>query len=197
MLDEGKKHIDLEASLTDTHKEEAFLTLEQLQASKEALTSSGTSRNGRNRTTSNRATDTKALEASIVEIISARLIAREAEKKLKEAKCETKHFMDEYNGWKVKFPHETHDGLLQYCQSMLKPVIDYYDRLFRIEEGDYFSICKCLRASQLFNPFFLIENRNNLVKLKSLADDIVHIECNQFSDAFISCLKSEIPRLIK
>jgi hypothetical protein len=196
MLDEEKKHIDLIAALTEQHKE-ALIVLEQLQASKEALTSSGTSRTGRNRRTSNRATDTGALEALTFEIIHSRGITREAEMKLKEAKRQRKELMDEYNAWKVKFPYETHDDLLQYCQSMLQPVIEYYDRLFRVEQGDYFSIRKCLRASQLFNPFFLVENRNDIVQLNSLADDMVYFECNQFSNAFISCLKREIPRLVQ
>ena len=154
------------------HYHDAREELDRLMGIKQSLMSLGTSRNGRNRRSALRTIDSDEIESISLRIVEGEAVVEEKKIDWDKAKTNLSECVKKLDTWRNKFPHRTAISLTTYCQDKLKPVVDYYDGLFRKESGDYYIIRKCLRAAQIFNPWFLKANGSNMCLLNSLIDDI-------------------------
>ena len=92
-----------------------------------SITSGGISRSGCQRQNSARVTDVDKLELITMEITEAQFELKEVKKSLTNVKKDLDELMSLYDSWKFKFPHRTHDALLQHMKNVLKPAYDYYN----------------------------------------------------------------------
>ena len=90
-----------------------------------------------------------------MEIAEAWFELKEVKKSLTNVKKDLDELMSLYESWKFKFPHCTHDELLQHMKKVLKPAYDYLNRLFKEDGGDCCDIYKKAEACNIFNPLFL------------------------------------------
>ena len=121
--------------------------------------------------------------------------------KEKEAKDAKKEVDEARTKWCQQFPHRTRESLIKHGQDILKPVAEYYEKLFKDEDGDCYEIRKCAEAAEIFDPRFLatIENDTDIVlELHTRADKLIHFGYHrQFNAKFFSGLKREMRKLVK
>lgn len=91
--------------------------------------------------------------------------------------------------------------MIEHGKAILKPVADYYTKLFRTEGGDCSDIRQMAEACQIFDPIFLskIENETAIVtELYYLARKLEHFRYDRhFHDKFFKGLFEEMPKLVR
>ena len=97
------------------------------------------------------------------------------------------------------FPYNNKELLVNHAKSIGKPMIEYYHKLFTIEDGDCYNIRQMAEAAQIFNPIFLSGHTDAeiVTKLHLLIDKLIYFGYKQFTERFIKQLKKEIPEVIK
>ena len=101
-----------------------------------------------------------------------------------EAWCNDQKYLTEADFWEYA------------TDTVIKPGLEKYTRLFVAERGDHTNLMKAFNASRVFNPMFVKENGIDVLTL--LVDDLKHFGpgFKEFAtDEFCDTLKSELKEL--
>ena len=83
----------------------------------------------------------------------------------------------------------------EHGKAAVQPALDYYTRRFNMVDGNMYDLKRAFRAAKVFDPFVLKGMARAQAEL--LIDDLSLFGFTEFTPAFISGLKSELPELMK